>query len=282
MRISHSSHKPRGLIKLHKNKASKISPNNNLFLNKSTSLSDFVDINSKNYFIYKNKSILLDYEKFLKVKEERKNGIFFSSIKKLSYEERKKNETYNRFNKSPFKDEPRLILTNYKILKEESSGEKNVIKNKILGVDEGLIQLPKLNKENNYIDLFHGYNSNNKKLNDSPNKTRENITSDKFMTLNSNKHKFILSSLRRKNKINPMFLERGKEFFSHFGHLEKSKNIDNKKTVLGEKDSMEVIRQKYLEKLGKQKEKYENELNYNYEIKCLDNWDFEHLKKKRI
>jgi len=46
-----------------------------------------------------------------------------------------------------------------------------------------------------------------------------------------------------------MLLERGKEFFSHFGHLEKTKKIDNKKTVLGEKDSMEVIRQKYLEKL---------------------------------
>ena len=256
---------------------------------KSPSLSDYLDVNSKTFFIQKNKNILHDYEQFLKVKEERKNGILFSSIKKLSYEERKKNETYNYYNKSPFKDDPRLIITNYKILKENDIGENNTIKNKILGVDEGFIKLPKLNKENNYIDLFHGLKLSNKNNTfDSPNKTNENIISNRLMTLNNdsiiNKHKSILSSIKRKNRINPMFLDRGQEFFSHLSKLEKNNKLNDAKSNKNnpnEKNSMELMQHKYLEKLGKQKEKYENELNYNYEIKCLDNWDFEHITKSK-
>ena len=143
-----TNYKYKSLIKLKKNKNIEKKNSNNLTdkesLIKTPSLSDFLDVESKKVFIRKNKYILRDYEQFLKVREERKKGIFFSSIKKLSYEERKKNETYNMYNKSPFKDDPRLIITNYKILKEESMEEKNIIKNKILGVDEGLIKLPKL------------------------------------------------------------------------------------------------------------------------------------------
>ena len=289
MNRSNTVNKKISKIKLLKNRTSKPSNlQNKKQLYKSPSLSDFLDINSKNFFIRKNKNILHQYEQFLKVREERKNGIFFSSYKKLSYEERKKNETYNMYNKSPFKDDPRLIITNYKLLKEDGIGDKNIIKNKILGVDEGFIKLPKLNKENNYIDFFHGIKTSEKNVYDSSNKTNENILSDTLITLNnnnitSNKHKFILSSLRRKKKINPMLLERGQEFFSHFGQLEKINNIqkDKSKNNSMDKGSMEYIRQQYLEKLGKQKEKYENELNYNYEIKCLDNWDFEHLTKSK-
>jgi len=291
MRHSQTIHKKKSLIKLLKNKNEKVSSmlSNKQLLQKSPSLSDYLDVNSKTFFIQKNKNILHDYEQFLKVKEERKNGILFSSIKKLSYEERKKNETYNYYNKSPFKDDPRLIITNYKILKENDIGENNTIKNKILGVDEGFIKLPKLNKENNYIDLFHGLKLSNKNNTfDSPNKTNENIISNRLMTLNNdsiiNKHKSILSSIKRKNRINPMFLDRGQEFFSHLSKLEKNNKLNDAKSNKNnpnEKNSMELMQHKYLEKLGKQKEKYENELNYNYEIKCLDNWDFEHITKSK-
>ena len=289
MRRSHTIKCQKNIIKLHQKKPERKYSNtfNKTIVNKAPSLSDYLDINSKNFFIRKNKNILHDYEQFLKVKEERKNGILFSSIKKLSYEERKKNETYNLYNKSPFKDDPRLIITNYKILKENNMGEQNKIKNKILGVDEGLIQLPKLNKETNFIDLFHGYNQSDNNIFDSPNKTKDNLSSDKLLTLNNNsinKHKFILTSLRKKKKINPMFLERGQEFFSNYANMDNNNNIENKnsnKSISNEKNSMEIIRNKYLEKLGKQKEKYESQLNYNYEIKCLDNWDFEHITKSK-
>ena len=287
-----TNYKYKSVIKLNKNKTKKNSDNftDKESLIKTPSLSDFLDVESKKVFIRKNKYVLRDYEQFLKVREERKNGIFFSSIKKLSYEERKKNETYNMYNKSPYKDDPRLIITNYKILKEESMEEKNKIKNKILGVDEGLIKLPKINKDNNYIDYFHGIKTQDKNLSDLQNKTNENMSNERLMTLNNNnlsnnQHKLILSSLKRKKKVNPMLLERGQEFFSHFSNLDNSNSLENKKNNKKkhskEKYSMELVRHKYLENLGKQKEKYENELNYNYEIKCLDNWDFEHITKSK-
>ena len=296
MRLSQSHIKHKSAMKLHKNKVNSTSENffNKKALHKAPSLSDFIDKNSKNYFLIKNKNILHDYEEFLKVKEERKNGILFSSVKKLSYEERKKNETYNMYNKSPFKDDPRLIISNYKILKENSLNENNKLnkKNKILGVEEGLIKLPKLNKESNYIEMFHGFNLSDRYAGSLQNKNKENISNDKLKTLNNatpntieatNKHKYILSSLRRNKKKNPMFLERGEELLSYFGNLENIKTIENNrnKDNSNDKSSLESLKHKYIEKIGKQKEKYENELNYNYEIKCLDNWDFEHITKKK-
>ena len=292
MKRSRTSHKQKTLIKIHKHKTKRDSSNlSDKKIIKSPSLSDFLDTNSKQFFIRKNKNILHDYEQFLKVREERKNGILFASYKKLSYEERKKNETYNLYNKSPFKNDPRLIITNYKILKEENKGNKNVLKNKILGVDEGLIKLPKLNKENNYVELFHGFQSPESTLYDTHNKTNENIIPKTLITsnnntINGNRHKFILSSFKRKKRVNPMLLERGQEFFSYFGNLEKANNLEKNQfnknnSTSNEKTSMEYIRNKYIEKMGKQKENYENELNYNYEIKCLDNWDFEHITKKK-
>ena len=296
MRLYQSHAKHKSAIKLHKYKVNSTSANyhNKKTLHKTPSLSDFIDKNSKNYFLIKNKNILHDYEEFLKVKEERKNGILFSSVKKLSYEERKKNETYNMYNKSPFKDDPRLIISNYKILKEYSLNEnnKNNKKNKILGVDEGLIKLPKLNKENKYIEMFHGFNLSDRYTSSLQNKTRENISNEKLKTLNNanpntieatNKRKYNLSSLRKNKKKNPMFLERGEELLSYFGNLENIKTVENNgnKDNSNDKSSLESIKHKYIEKFGKQKEKYENELNYNYEIKCLDNWDFEHITKKK-
>ena len=188
----------------------------------------------------------------------------------------------------------RKIKSNYKILKENSLNENNKLnkKNKILGVEEGLIKLPKLNKESNYIEMFHGFNLSDRYAGSLQNKNKENISNDKLKTLNNatpntieatNKHKYILSSLRRNKKKNPMFLERGEELLSYFGNLENIKTIENNrnKDNSNDKSSLESLKHKYIEKIGKQKEKYENELNYNYEIKCLDNWDFEHITKKK-
>ena len=295
MKNSFSNLQFRNIIRLQKNKKGFNSSNSdNKKENQIPSLSDFLDINSKNFFIRKNKNILHDYEEYLKVKEERKNGIFFSPIKKLSYEERKKNETFNLYNKSPFKDNPRLIISNYKVLKENNITDNNnnkVKKNKILGVDEGLITLPKFDKDTKYVELFHGVNLSERFSDNLNDKLKENLSNDKLMTLNNsktipnnNKHNYILSSLKLKKRKNPMLLERGEEFLSYFGTLKNLKNKGNNllnKNNLKEKDSLELIKQKYIEKLGKQKEKYENELNYNYEIKCLDNWDFEHITKHK-
>ena len=77
---------------------------------RGTSLTNFFDLNNKNFFVNKNKNVLLDYDRYLQVKREREKGIVFSSLKKISYEEKKKNETFNLYNKFPFNEDPRHII----------------------------------------------------------------------------------------------------------------------------------------------------------------------------
>ena len=57
----------------------------------------------------KNKNLLHDYDRFLQVKRERKNGIVFSALKKIiSYEEKKKMR-HLIYNKHPFSEDPRYL-----------------------------------------------------------------------------------------------------------------------------------------------------------------------------
>ena len=58
--------------------------------NPGSSLANFLNFNNKNYFVTKNKNLLHDYDRYLQVKRERKKGIVFSALKKISYEEKKK------------------------------------------------------------------------------------------------------------------------------------------------------------------------------------------------
>ena len=141
-------------------KSTEIKSNNSIkkFKRKGTTLMNLMDINNKNFYINKNKNLLLDYDRYLQVKREKEKGVVFSALKKISLEEKKKNETFNLYNKFPFNEDPRLIMTNYN-LQNNTVKEKAVTKNRILGVDEGYIKLPKLIKENNYIDFLIGQNT---------------------------------------------------------------------------------------------------------------------------
>ena len=134
-------------IRLTKNSELKKNTSSKTFESRGTSLTNFLDLNSKNFFINKNKNLLLDYDRYLQVKREKKKGIVFSALKKISYEEKKKNDTFNLYNKYPFNQDPRLIMSNYNLLNDYTVEEKTVAKNRILGVDEGFIKLPKVNKE---------------------------------------------------------------------------------------------------------------------------------------
>ena len=244
--------------------------------NKASSLANFLDLNSKNYFLNKNKNLLHDYDRYLQVKRERKKGIVFSALKKISYEEKKKNETFNLYNKYPFNEDPRLIMSNYNLLKDFTIEEKTVAKNRILGVDEGLIKLPKLNKDTNYINLFLGHNADRNLFITSKDIKEDKKEKERMLTVNEN----LLNSgsnlfLGKRNK-NPMLLDRGQEFCSYFSNLENRLKTQSEKTK--EKISNLIEARKY-RNIEKKKENYENKLVYNYEIKNLDNWDFEHITK---
>ena len=73
-----------------------------------------------------------------------------------------------------------------------------------------------------------------------------------------------------------MLLERGQEFFSYFAILENGYKTKIEKN----KDKLKSLKEfQQYKSIEKKKESYENNLLYNYEIKCLDNWDFEHITK---
>ena len=262
--------------KLSKNNELKVNNSSKTLDNRGSSLSNYMDLSATNFFITKNKNLLHDYDRYLQVKRERKKGIVFSALKKISYEEKKKVETFNLYNKHPFNDDPRLIMSNYNLLKDFTVEEKTVAKNRILGVDEGLIKLPKLNKDTNYINLFLGHNAFDRLLITAKETKDDNIEKERMLTLNENilsKNKNIFLSKRNKN---PSTLDRGQETFYFYANLENRFKTKSERNMEKIKNLIEARKYKNIEK---RKENYENNLIYNYEIKCLDNWDFEHITK---
>ena len=259
-------------------KSTEIKTNNSIkkFQRRGTTLMNFMDINNKNFYINKNKNLLLDYDRYLQVKREKENGVVFSALKKISLEEKKKNETFNLYNKFPFNDDPRLIMTNYN-LQNNTVKEKAVTKNRILGVDEGYIKLPKLVKENNYIDFLIGQKAFERNLfNVSKEDGDDKNENDKMLTKGNENVLNRKGKIKKKPNKNQMILERGQEFFSYFAILENGYKTKIEKN----KDKLKSLKEfQQYKSIEKKKESYENNLLYNYEIKCLDNWDFEHITK---
>ena len=276
MRSKSTNPTKRQQTKLSKNNELKVNNSSKTLDNRGSSLSNYMDLSATNFFITKNKNLLHDYDRYLQVKRERKKGIVFSALKKISYEEKKKVETFNLYNKHPFNDDPRLIMSNYNLLKDFTVEEKTVAKNRILGVDEGLIKLPKLNKDTNYINLFLGHNAYDRLLITAKETKDDNLEKERMLTLNENvlsKNKNIFLSKRNKN---PSTLDRGQETFYFYANLENRFKTRSERNMEKIKNLIEARKYKNIEK---RKENYENNLIYNYEIKCLDNWDFEHITK---
>ena len=276
MRSKSTNPAKRQTTKLSKNKELKVNSSSKTLDNRGSSLSNYMDISANNFFITKNKNLLHDYDRYLQVKRERKKGIVFSALKKISYEEKKKVETFNLYNKHPFSDDPRLIMSNYNLLKDFTVEEKTVAKNRILGVDEGLIKLPKLNKDTNYINLFLGHNAFDRLLITAKENKDDNNEKERMLTLNENilnKGKNLFLSKRNRNQTT---LDRGQEMFYFYANLENRFKTRSERNMEKIKNLIETRKYKNIEK---KKENYENNLIYNYEIKCLDNWDFEHITK---
>ena len=276
MRSKSTNPTKRQQTKLSKNNELKVNNSSKTLDNRGSSLSNYMDLSATNFFITKNKNLLHDYDRYLQVKRERKKGIVFSALKKISYEEKKKVETFNLYNKHPFNDDPRLIMSNYNLLKDFTVEEKTVAKNRILGVDEGLIKLPKLNKDTNYINLFLGHNAYDRLLITAKETKDDNLEKERMLTLNENvlsKNKNIFLSKRNKN---PSTLDKGQETFYFYANLENRFKTKSERNMEKIKNLIEARKYKNIEK---RKENYENNLIYNYEIKCLDNWDFEHITK---
>jgi hypothetical protein len=189
-------------------------------------LSSIINIEEKKIFLKNNKNALKYYKEFVKMQHNKtRNNKFTLEFLNLN--------THEKIEK--FKNNPILILKSFdKNLFDE---KKRKFKSQTLGVDEGLITLPKNYSPQSPI----------------PNSAKNNFFSNETEKCENNK---ILSA---KNKIKSAAeLERGSEII----------HVNNNKYLRGYSEK------NFFHKNKKFKNDFQDNLNYNFELKKLDNWDF--------
>ena len=190
----------------------------------NTFLSKLFKLEEKKIFIKNNINALKYYKEFVKMqqKKTRNNKLSLDLLNLNSHS-----------NIEKFKNNPILILKSHdKFLFDE---KKRKFKSQTLGVDEGLITLPK-----NYNPILN-----------SP-QIRNNLV----LNEEENEEKNILSARQRVKNVSE--LERGSEKIKF-----KYNNFVRRNSE-----------QKFNLDINKLKLNLETKLNYNFELKKLDNWDF--------
>ena len=201
--------------------------------------------NNSNKFIIKNKEALYDYNKLLKKMKDPD----FMNGKYKNYQETK--DIFNiQYNTANFKKNPKQIINSYNIELIGNNIEKKIkYKSRILGVDEGLIQLPKVFSDPN-INLF---------------KTQMEIY-DKKKKKNQSRNKILTETSKENSK-------KSKKAFSQDKIIEEKekKNLKNNNIKSKNKDLNEEKENKI--------EQYENSIQMINEIKKLDSWDMRHANR---
>ena len=189
-------------------------------------LSDIINLDDRKIFIKNNKNALKYYKEFVKMQHNKtRNNKFTLEFLNLN--------THEKIEK--FKRNPILILKSFdKNLFDE---KKRKFKSQTLGVDEGLITLPKNYYPQSPIQI----------------RVKNNLILNETEKCENNK---ILSA---RNKIKSVAeLERGSEMIhlnnNNFLRINSDKNLFNKSKKI--------------------KNNFQEQLNYNFELKKLDNWDF--------
>ena len=229
-------------------------------------LSNYISLESKNLFLERNKSALQDYEKFLKITKN-------NTVKSKN----SKNNFLEHYYKYPYKDNPKLIIGSYntKILGNNDISLNKKYKVDIIGVDEGYIHLPtshnnefsKILNIKDSINLEHDKNIKE----DLTIPKIKNYKNKSVLKLNNNKinfsHELLKKKLnKKKHKVNLALLDKEEEFISKIGLVQDENGQLNKN-----KNNLEKI-----------KENFEEQNNFIYEIKKLENWDFEHCQKDAL
>ena len=237
------------------NKSTELNPFNELKPNQV--LSDLINLDEKKIFLKSNKKALIAFEEFIQLQKcKSRDGQTKLSLHLLNINA---NNNLEKFKKNPI-----LILKSYdKNLFDE---KKRIFKNQTLGVDEGLITLPKKDLEINPYDKFFG-NETSRLKNNLNLKSTEEESNNNFGRKNPNNNNVLYSAKSlstRKKLINISGFERGKELVTVNKRYLKRKSEQN-----------------YINKMKKMKEDFEQQLNYNFELKKLNNWDFLNLPRDK-
>ena len=197
-------------------------------INSKIFLSKLFNLEEKNIFIKNNKNALKYYKEFVKMQQNKARN------SKLSLDLLNLN-SHSKIEK--FKNNPVLILKSFdKILFDE---KKRKFKSQTLGVDEGLIILPK-----DYYPIPQS---------PSQNRIRNNLflkETEIFEGKNSLSANRNIKSVTELEKASETIIVKN-NFFTR-RNSEKKLNLN----------------------ANKFKENFETKLNYNFELKKLDNWDF--------
>ena len=236
--------------------------------NTNLTLSDLINRDKSKLYIENNKRALICFEEFIKLQTNKNKNNNKLSLHLLNL---------NGFsNLEKYKKNPILILKSYG--KNIIDEKKRKFKSQTLGVDEGLITLPKNDFDINFLDnlkdsdanrlLFSNLDLANVKdmnnydaLNKALFKTLTNVSHKNNHNISFSSRSF---SHRKKRILKITDLERGKELIS------KNKINTNRNTA-----------ESYFMKMKKLKEDFDQQLKYNFELRKLNNWEFSNLKKKK-
>ena len=230
-------------------------------------LSNFISLNLKKLYLDKNKSALHDYGKFLKI-VKRKNH----TISKA-----RKNNFVQHYYKYPYKENPKLIISSYKTEIFDYINEKSNKKYKvdIIGVDEGYIRLPKF-QNNEYSRLLNEQdNFENKKIKKNLKFPKIKISKPIINTLK------IKKNINDLNKTDDLIIKKGKSKTRKRNFTERERGEEFMSNIGATRDENELL---FYQKSNyeKMKENFETLNNYKYEIRKLENWDFEHCLKDKM
>ena len=212
-------------------------------------LSDLINSEERKIFIKNNKKALKCFQDFIKYQNDKSRNNNKLSLRLLNLNT---NSNIEKFKKNPI-----LILKSHD--KNIFDEKKRKFKSQTLGVDEGLINIPK----ENYNNYFQGNETsrfkNNLNLKNFEKEERPNFTRKKT----SDNLIYSAKSLSTNNKLIKISeLDRGKELVT------KNKKYPKRNTEIN-----------YKIKMQKLKEDFEQQLKYNFELKKLNNWDFLNLPR---
>ena len=237
--------------------------------NTNITLTDLISTDKSKLYLENNKRALICFEEFIKLQTNKnknnnnnKLSLYLLNINGFS-------------NLEKYKKNPILILKSYG--KNIIDKKKKKFKSQTLGVDEGLITLPKNDFDINLFDnlkntdssrlLFSNLDLKNVKdtnnydlLNKALFKTLTNVPKKN----NNNISLSARSFSHKKNRIKITDLERGRELIS--------------KSKIGTKRNNAEI---FFTKMKKLKEDFDQQLKYNFELRKLNNWEFSNLSKNK-